>query len=73
MKKEEMENLINNVREKIGDEMSGTIADDLALLMTDNVNVNSLIKEKDTEITKLKKDKENLISVNRKFITTNRI
>lgn len=73
MKKEEMENLINNVREKIGDEMSGTIADDLALLMTDNVNVNSLIKEKDSEITKLKKDKENLISVNRKSITTNRI
>lgn len=65
MKKEEMENLINNVREKIGDEMSGTIADDLALLMTDNSNINSLIKEKDNEITKLKKDKENLISVNR--------
>lgn len=64
MKKDEMDNLINNVRTKLGEENAGLIADDLATLMTDNTTVNTIILQKDNEINKLKQDKENLISVN---------
>lgn len=64
MKNEEMEKLINSVNEKLGQEASGLIADDLCLLITDNKNTNSIIDKKDNEIKNLKQDKENLINVN---------
>ena len=78
MKNEEMEKLINSVNEKLGQEASGLIADDLCLLITDNKNTNSIIDKKDNDIRTLckavklhhsvyyyhKTNKENLINVN---------
>ena len=43
MKKEELENLINSMQEKIGEDASGLIADDLGTLITDNTKMNSEI------------------------------
>lgn len=64
MKTEDFENIINSMRTKLGEENSALIADDLGTLITDNTQMNSEIKTKDTQISKLKQDKENLITSN---------
>lgn len=64
MKTEEHNKLINGIKEKLGEEETSKIADDLALLISDNTQVNNDLKNKDNEIDKLKTDKENLIKVN---------
>ena len=64
MKNEDYENLINGIRTKVGDEMSALIADDLTTLITDNSSMNNEIANKNSEIDKLKNDKENLIKAN---------
>lgn len=64
MKNEDMQNFVENIREKIGEENSGLIADDLGTLITDNASMNSQLENKDKKIEKLEKDKENLISAN---------
>lgn len=64
MQTDKFNELINGVREKLGDENSSLIADDLAVLISDNAQVNSELNEKDNQIEKLGKDKENLIKVN---------
>lgn len=64
MKNEDYENLINGIRTKVGDEMSALIADDLTTLISDNSSMNNEIANKNSEIDKLKNDKENLIKAN---------
>lgn len=64
MKKEEMEKITNGIIEKVGKDKAGLIADDIGLLITDNANMNNSLKNKDSEIEKLKTDKENLINTN---------
>lgn|SRR5690625_3865402 len=64
MKTEEHNKLINGIKEKLGEEETSKIADDLALLISDNTQVNNELKNKDNEISKLQTDKENLIKVN---------
>lgn len=64
MKKEEMEALTNSMQEKLGKENSALIADDLGKLLSDNVQMNSEITNRDSQIEKLKQDKENLITTN---------
>lgn len=64
MQTENFNNLINGIREKLGEENTSLIADDLAILISDNAQVNSDLENKDSEIEKLGKDKENLIKVN---------
>ena len=64
MKTDEHNKLINGIKEKLGEEETSKIADDLALLISDNTQVNNELKNKDSEIDKLKTDKENLIKVN---------
>lgn len=64
MKNEDYENLINGIRTKVGDEMSALIADDLTTLISDNSSMNNEIASKNSEIDKLKNDKENLIKAN---------
>lgn len=64
MKNNDFQNLVNGIQEKIGEETTSTIADDLGILITDNVQMNNELEEKDKEISKLKKEKENLISAN---------
>lgn len=64
MKKEEMDNFVNNLREKVGEETAGIIADDLGTLLTDNANMLKKQEENQTTINKLREDKENLLSAN---------
>lgn len=64
MKKEEMESLTASMQEKLGKEASAKIADDLGKLITDNAQMNKEIENKNSQITKLKQDKENLIATN---------
>lgn len=64
MENEEFDNLINGIREKLGEENSAKIADDLGTLITNNTKQNSDLANRNTEIEKLTKDKENLITTN---------
>lgn len=64
MKKEDFEKLTNGMQEKLGKENSSLIADDIGILITDNQNMLSQIEKQQNEITKLKQDKENLITTN---------
>lgn len=64
MKNEDFENLINSMRTKLGEENSALIADDLGTLITDNSQMNNDLKNRDSQISKLKQDKENLITSN---------
>ena len=64
MKEKEFEKSIKDMKEKLGEENSGLILDDLGLLITDNSAMNKTLKEKEAQIEQLKKDKENLLNVN---------
>ena len=64
MKNEEFNTLINNMKEKLGEENTSLIADDLGLLITDNSQMNSDLNKKDDTIQKLQNDKETLIKTN---------
>ena len=46
MKTEEHNKLINGIKEKLGEEETSKIADDLALLISDNTQVNNELKNK---------------------------
>lgn len=64
MKLEDFENLTNSIKDKLGEENSAKIADDLAKLITDNNQMNKTLESKDNEITKLKEDKDLLQQTN---------
>ena len=64
MKNADFEKTINSIQEKIGEEASSLILDDIGFLLTDNQNVNKELENKNNEITKLKQDKETLQRVN---------
>ena len=64
MKKEDFENKMNSIQEKLGKENASLIADELGLLITDNVQMNKELENKNEEIKKLKTDKENLQTAN---------
>lgn len=53
-----------SIEEKLGEDNSALIADDFATLITFNAEREKSIKSRDDEISKLKKDKETLISAN---------
>lgn len=65
---EEFEKLRNSIAEKLGDENMALISDDMSTLMIENTNLNNQISAKNNEISKLKKDKENLIMTNGNLI-----
>ena len=64
MKKEDFEALTNSMQEKLGKEATSKIADDIGKLITDNAQMNKEIENRDNQITKLKQEKENLITTN---------
>ena len=59
-----IEEYTNKIQEKLGKETSSMIADDIASLLTYDSKMRTDIKNKDEEITKLRKDKEVLIEAN---------
>lgn len=64
MKKEDHDKIISSIQEKAGDEVSGVIADDLGLLITDNSNMLDIIEKQNKKIEKLEKQNNNLVAVN---------
>lgn len=64
MKNEDFEKTMNSIQEKIGEEASSLILDDIGILLTDNQNINKELETKNNEIIKLKQDKETLQRVN---------
>lgn len=64
MKKEDHDKIISSIQEKAGDEVSGIIADDLGLLITDNASMLETIEKQNKEIKKLEKQNNNLVAVN---------
>ena len=64
MEQEELNNVINSIKEKIGEDLSGQIADDIAKIVTANTTANETISNKDKEIEKLNTEKTNLVVAN---------
>lgn len=59
-----IEDITNSIKTKLGDEEAGKIADDLASIIINNKSLNETISNKDEEISKLKGDKDLLVSAN---------
>ena len=59
-----IDEITNSIKEKLGDEESGKIADDLATLLIHDKTLNDSITSKDKEIEKLKSDKDLLVNAN---------
>ena len=64
MKKEEFDSKMTSILDKIGNDTSSLILDDVAVLLSDNENMNKEIDERDKEIADLKKKNEALQRVN---------
>ena len=64
MKEKDFEDKMNSIQEKIGEDTSSLILDDIGELLIDNQNVNKELIDKQNEIDKLKRDKETLQRVN---------
>lgn len=59
-----IEEYTSKIQEKLGKDQAGKIADDIANMLTYDSKLHKDIKDRDEEITKLKKDKEMLIEAN---------
>lgn len=59
-----IDEITNSIKEKLGDEDSGKIADDLANLIIHDKSLTDSIKNKDDEIKRLNGDKDLLVKAN---------
>lgn len=64
MKNEELAVITDSIKEKLGEESTALIADDLGLLMSENNRIYNAINSKDAEITKLKENNDRLVKAN---------
>ena len=64
MKKEDFDSKMSSMLEKIGTDSSNLILDDVAILLSDNENMNKEIERKEQEIADLKKRNDTLQRVN---------
>lgn len=64
MNSEELNSLINSINEKLGDESSALISDDLGNLITKNTEVFNTLSNKEKEIDRLNNLNQKLISAN---------
>lgn len=64
MKENEFQDKLNSIQEKIGEDASNLILDEIGILLTDNKNMNNTITDKDKEIERLRKTNETLQNVN---------
>lgn len=67
MKNEDMEKISNQIKEKLGVENSALISEELVTIITDNTNRNKDMEAKETQITQLKNEKNDLITTNGKL------
>ena len=64
MLEKDFQNEINKIKEAVGDEIVGKIADTLGVLISDNTNMNAELNKKDDTIKSLQNDKDTLIKTN---------
>lgn len=64
MKDEELNQLLDSIKEKIGEDVTATIADDLGSLITLNTQVRDELEKKNEEITRLQDTNNKLVSAN---------
>ena len=64
MTNKDLEEKLNSMQEKLGEEASNLILDDIAFLINDNKQMNTKLDEKDEKIKTLEKRNENLQIVN---------
>lgn len=64
MKEEDFNQILDNIKEKLGEDVSATIADDLGSLITKNNEVRNELLEKNNEITRLNDINGKLVSAN---------
>lgn len=64
MKSEDFKKITEEMSEKIGKEKASVIADNFATIISDNMQMNKDLTEKQNEIEKLKKEKEDLMTTN---------
>lgn len=64
MKNDEFQNKMNSIQEKIGQDASNLILDEIGVLLNDNKTMNVSLEEKDRQIERLKKTNETLQNVN---------
>ena len=64
MNKEDFDSKMTSMLDKIGTDSSNLILDDVAILLSDNENMNKEIEDRDKQIADLKKRNETLQSVN---------
>lgn len=64
MKNADFQDKMNQLQEKIGEEASGLILDDVGVLLNDNLNMNKELENKDEQIASLKARNEKLLEVN---------
>ena len=64
MKEEDITKISDSIKEKLGEESSALIADDLGILLTQNKEVLELIAKQENEITTLKDTNEKLVLAN---------
>lgn len=68
MNQEEFNNLTNSLKEKLGDENTALISDELASIINNSNSMYQTIRNNEDTITKIKKEKEDLISTNGKLL-----
>lgn len=64
MNNKDFQTLTNSMSEKLGKETAAKIADDLGTMISDNSEMNKIIKSKEAEIEKLQKTNEMLTAAN---------
>lgn len=68
MNSEELEKMISSIREKLGEENSALISDDLGLLISSNNNTINQINSLNNDVKTLKEKNDNLVSANGKLL-----
>lgn len=64
MKEEELQNITNSIKEKLGEDNTALIADDLGILFTKNTEVQNNISDMNKEISSLKDKNDKLVTAN---------
>ena len=64
MKEEDITKISDSIKEKLGEEASALIADDLGILFTQNKEVQETLTKQNDEITRLKDTNEKLVLAN---------
>lgn len=64
MTDDELKKFTSSIQEKLGEENSALIADDLGLLMTGNANAQNALRDRDQQIKDLQERNEKLVLAN---------